>query len=69
MENSLNYLITLTRKKEDYRNSLEGTFTTYIKRYEKYGLIASEDGIRYKEWAPAAKEVYLTGDFNGWNRR
>lgn len=23
----------------------------------------------YREWAPSAKEVYLTGDFNNWNRK
>lgn len=22
----------------------------------------------YKEWAPGAKEVYLTGDFNNWDK-
>jgi len=26
-------------------------------------------GWTYREWAPAAYEVYLTGDFNGWNRQ
>jgi len=26
-----------------------------------------DKGIMYREWAPGAKALYLTGDFNGWN--
>lgn len=29
----------------------------------------TENGIYYREWAPGAKEMYLTGDFNNWDRR
>ena len=25
-------------------------------------------GVWYREWAPAARSLHLTGDFNGWNR-
>jgi 1,4-alpha-glucan branching enzyme len=25
-------------------------------------------GVFYREWAPAARALYLTGDFNGWDR-
>ena len=27
-----------------------------------------EGGWIYREWAPAAHEMYLIGDFNGWDR-
>ena len=27
------------------------------------------EGIKFKEWAPGAKEVYLVGEFNNWDRR
>lgn len=30
--------------------------------------MVSDTGITYKEWAPGAKEVYLTGDFNNWDK-
>jgi 1,4-alpha-glucan branching enzyme len=46
---------------------LKGNIIIYI-RYEKYGFIISDAGILYREWAPAAKEVYLTGDFNNWDK-
>lgn len=35
--------------------------------YRIYGFQTRSDGIHFREWAPGAKEVYLCGDFNGWN--
>ncbi|MBR2547139.1 MAG: alpha amylase C-terminal domain-containing protein [Eubacterium sp.] len=32
-----------------------------------YGFHKEKDGWRYREWAPAADRLYLTGDFNNWN--
>jgi len=34
-----------------------------------YGFHRSDDGWTYREWAPAAEAMYLTGDFNFWDRR
>jgi 1,4-alpha-glucan branching enzyme len=28
-----------------------------------------QQGVWYREWAPEAHQLYLTGDFNGWDRR
>ena len=28
----------------------------------------AKKGWHYREWAPRAKALFLTGDFNGWNR-
>jgi len=33
-----------------------------------YGFHKTADGWVYREWAPAADELHLTGDFNGWDR-
>ena len=33
-----------------------------------YGFHRSKDGWYYREWAPAAEAMYLTGDFCGWDR-
>ncbi|MDR2132328.1 MAG: alpha amylase C-terminal domain-containing protein [Clostridiales Family XIII bacterium] len=33
-----------------------------------FGFHRLEDGWVYREWAPNAKEIYLFGDFNGWDR-
>ena len=34
-----------------------------------YGFHRTDEGWYYREWAPGADEMYLTGDFNFWNRR
>ncbi|MCL2166682.1 MAG: 1,4-alpha-glucan-branching enzyme, partial [Clostridiales bacterium] len=33
-----------------------------------YGFHQTGDGWVYREWAPNAEQLYLIGDFNGWNR-
>ena len=33
-----------------------------------FGFHPAHDGWYYREWAPAAEKVYLTGDFCGWDR-
>ena len=30
--------------------------------------LEGETGVRYREWAPGAEALALTGDFNGWSR-
>lgn len=37
--------------------------------YLYFGFHPTGKGWYYREWAPGADEVYLTGDFNGWDRR
>jgi 1,4-alpha-glucan branching enzyme len=32
-----------------------------------YGFHRTESGWVYREWAPAAQQLYLTGDFNDWD--
>ncbi|KAJ4775431.1 hypothetical protein LUZ62_059688 [Rhynchospora pubera] len=39
----------------------------FSKGYLKFGFNREEDGIVYREWAPAAREAQLIGDFNGWD--
>ena len=33
-----------------------------------YGFHQADGGWYYREWAPGADGMYLTGDFNGWDR-
>ncbi|KAF8332770.1 glycoside hydrolase superfamily [Cantharellus anzutake] len=47
----------------------EGGYDPFSKGYNKLGFNVANDGtVIYREWAPNAKEAYLIGDFNGWNR-
>ena len=49
----------LLNKKEDIVDFASG--------YEYFGFHQTENGWVYREWAPAAEKMYLTGDFNNWN--
>ncbi|XP_050097195.1 1,4-alpha-glucan-branching enzyme [Anopheles aquasalis] len=48
-------------------NELEGGLDEFTQGYKHYGVqIAQDNSVIAREWAPGAKEVYLTGDFNNW---
>ncbi|XP_074106688.1 1,4-alpha-glucan-branching enzyme [Cotesia typhae] len=56
-----NYLEKI--KKGD--NSLE----EFTREYENFGVIIDKNnGVLVREWAPSAHKLYLTGDFNNWNK-
>ena len=57
------------RKKKELE-SYYPTFVDFAGQYKYLGLNYSEDehGWWMREWAPAAKEMYIFGDFNNWNR-
>ena len=42
----------------------EGGLEKFSRGYERFGVKKTSDGISYREWAPGAKEVFLTGDFS-----
>ncbi|KAI9136711.1 glycoside hydrolase [Paraphysoderma sedebokerense] len=47
----------------------EGGLFNFASSYNRMGFTTLPDGtIVYREYAPAAKEAYLIGDFNDWNR-
>lgn len=39
----------------------------FANAYKYFGFHRTETGWVYREWAPAAEEMYLTGDFNQWD--
>ncbi|KAJ8625678.1 hypothetical protein MRB53_034208 [Persea americana] len=45
----------------------EGSLEEFSQGYLKFGFNREEGGIVYREWAPAAQEAQLIGDFNGWD--
>ncbi|KAJ7590665.1 glycoside hydrolase superfamily [Mycena floridula] len=57
------------RKWKDTIFAHEGGYDKFTKGYLKFGFNIADDGtVIYREWAPNAREAYLTGDFNEWNR-
>ncbi len=41
---------------------------TYYKSYEFLGAHKIEDSVRFVVWAPNARQVFLTGNFNNWHK-
>lgn len=42
-------------------------FESFANGHLFYGFHLVKEGWYYREWAPGAEELYLMGDFNGWN--
>ena len=59
---------------ELYRNAKsrilgEGqTLNDFANAHHYYGIHHLENGWVYREWAPAAYQLYLEGEFNDWNQ-
>ena len=51
-------------------NKRYGSLMNCAAGYERMGFNRTEPSGEwvYREWAPGARELYLIGDFNGWNR-
>lgn len=46
-----------------------GGFDHFTKGYEYYGMhVQPDNSVICREWAPGARQLFLAGDFNGWNR-
>ncbi len=39
----------------------------FANAHKYFGFHRLKNGWVYREWAPAAEKMFLTGDFNGWN--
>ena len=44
------------------------TLSDFANGHEYFGFHKTESGWFYREWAPGADQLYLTGDFCGWER-
>lgn len=62
----------ISRFKEALQGIIEeaGSLATFASAYTFFGLNydTQKKGWWYREWAPGAKEIFLTGDFNSWHR-
>ena len=44
------------------------TLNDFANAHNFYGFHRVEGGWVYREWAPSAYQLYLEGEFNGWNQ-
>ena len=44
------------------------TLNDFANAHDYFGFHHVEGGWVYREWAPSAYQLYLEGDFNGWNQ-
>jgi 1,4-alpha-glucan branching enzyme len=73
------YADALRRRYQRYRAKLDeiyksvGSLEGISRGHEYYGFNRGrrdgQPGVWYREWAPGAEALYLTGDLNGWDRR
>ena len=45
-----------------------GRLSDFANAHRYFGFHKTESGWFYREWAPGAETMYLTGDFCGWDR-
>ena len=45
-----------------------GSLSDFANGHHYFGIHPVQDGWYYREWAPAAEKMYLTGDFCDWDR-
>ena len=57
----------LAKKKKELLKKGQ-TLADFANGHTYFGFHKVEDGWYYREWAPGADAMYLTGDFCGWDR-
>ena len=45
-----------------------GTLNEFANAHDYFGIHHTDDGWVYREWAPSASKLWLTGEFNNWNK-
>lgn len=49
-------------------NAGDGSLDKFSTAYQSFGLIINESNdVIAREWAPGAKQLFLTGDFSKWH--
>ncbi len=59
------------RQYKNTRKALLGngkSLSDFANGHHYFGIHPTKDGWVYREWAPAAEKIYVTGDFCQWNR-
>lgn len=68
-EKDLNLRMDNYKRKKEELVGKNGRLSSFANGYMFFGFHKTKTGWVYREWAPKAEAMYLTGDFNGWNTR
>ena len=66
-EADIDLRMNLYKKKHKELVKRGKTLSDFANAHHYFGFHRTEDGWIYREWAPAADAVDLTGDFNHWD--
>lgn len=66
-ENDIDLRYSLYKEKRRELLKSEKKLSDFANGHKYFGFHRTENGWFYREWAPAAEKMYLTGDFNDWN--
>ena len=66
-EEDINLRMDLYKKKHKELVKRGKTLSDFANGHHYFGIHRTEDGWVYREWAPGAEAMYLTGDFNQWD--
>ncbi|XP_072547869.1 1,4-alpha-glucan-branching enzyme [Salminus brasiliensis] len=68
-EKDFNRRYGLFQKQLSLLEEAEGGFDQFTRSYWSFGAHRQPDNsLVFKEWAPAAEALFLTGEFNGWDK-
>lgn len=67
-ENDINLRMDSYKRKRKELLQNAKTLKDFANAYEYFGFHKTKKGWVYREWAPAAEAMYLTGDFNNWDK-
>ena len=66
-EDDINLRMDLYKSKRKNMMGKIKKIVDFANGHKYFGFHRTEQGWVYREWAPAAEAMYLTGDFNDWN--
>ncbi len=64
---AINQRVALYKAKKKALLTPGETLVDFANAHHFFGFHRTREGWVYREWAPAAEAMFLTGDFNGWD--
>lgn len=66
-EDDINLRMNCYKNKHNELVGENGNLVSFANGHNYYGIHPTEKGWVYREWAPAAEQMFFTGEFNNWD--